>query len=590
MDNLIYQWQQPGYTEKKKTLLDKASKCRFCQKQGFSFWNETCGSYKLSDQENKLNEKMETIRAAERTASCEGDKKKIYPAAIPFYSIKEDIKRSTLFKVFQNMPKGSLLHVHSSAALSPEGFRDLLEQWGYWHPAQSSIKESHSQALYVLWNEPVPSKWQKGTLFYQWFLNEYTGNDSLELFASCVPLNQVIEDETFWQMLIFTNRVENSPCRWDELNAMFSRTSNLLEDIDFYREYHRRFFLECIDDKIDYVEMRSGLATLHSDTTNKLFRSVLSHPDYNWQKHFYFRELNAPNGVQDTKFMDILQEELKKVQKSEVGKNFNLRLILNARRDLNPKNPKEYTKLLDKLNSAILFHCGTNYQKYNDFVIGFDFVSEEDRGYSTEDYIKLIYHSTLQLFHDNPEAAEIWEKPFTDNNIKLSYPRLQLIDFYLHDGESTWSGNSNVIDACLASRYRIGHGFNLINHPAIANALTFGCDGSQAYFPILEICPISNQLLMYYPDLRCHPALALMRQGVQCIICNDDPQMFGNGGLSYDFWMAYIGFGIDLLDIKRLVFNAHFAKSGYKKTTADEEFKKQWDNFVNQALEILQRS
>lgn len=585
MNNLIYQKRQHEYMDERKQLLDKESKCRFCQKQGFLFWDKICGDYELSQQEKRLNEKMDEIRAAERTASYKDNK--TYPAAMPFYSIKEKIQSSPLFEVFRQMPKGALLHVHSSAALSSEGFRELLLEWEAQHPAQNNIKESPPQALYVLWNEPLPVHWTKGTLFYQWFLNSYKGKDLAELLASCVPLNQVIADSAFWDGLMFTSRINTESYRWTELNAMFSRTSGLLEDKDFYRKYHRRFFQECIDDKIDYVEMRSGLASLHRDTPNALFQSVLAHPDYDWKNHFYFEEMNAPDGIQDTQFMDILQEELEEVQKSREGKNFNLRLILNARRDLDPSKPKEYAKLMDKLNSAILYHCGTNYKKYHDFVIGFDFVSEEDQGYPTAAYSEFIYGTAAQINYEDPQETDNWKMRFEENQIALNRPRIEQIDFYLHDGESTWSSNSNVIDACIASRYRIGHGFNLINHPAVTDTLTFGCYGSQAYFPILEICPVSNQLLMYYPDLRCHPALALMRQGVQCVICSDDPQMFGNGGLSYDFWMAYMGFGIDLLDIKRLVFNAHFAKSNYQKTTADEVFKRQWDDFVDQALNIL---
>lgn len=582
MENLVYRKCQNEYAMEKKLLSEKAAKYRFCQKQGFPLWERICGNYELSENEKRLNECMERFRTAERAASCERDEKKTYPAAMPFYSAKEYIANSPLFKMFRKMPKGALLHVHSSAALSSEGLRALLGDWNIQYPAQRNIRESPEHALYVLWSDPVPEKWQKGTLFYQWFLDRYQEADLDQLFASCVPLGEVLEINAFWEMLAFTDHVEKNPSRWEELNAMFSRTSNLLEDKEFYRLYHKWFFRECIDDKIDYVEMRSGLASFHDDISNADFQPVLAHHSYDWRRHFYFQEMNALNGVQDTRFMDILQDELVKVQQSEEGRNFNLRLILNARRNLDPAKPAECVKLLDKLNSAILFHNGKNYKKYHDFVIGFDFVSEEDRGCSTEAYHELIYGSALQM--PDTESAEAWKSLFLDNQIGGNQPRIQLIDFFLHDGESTWSNNSNVVDACIASRYRIGHGFNLINHPVVAQTVSFGKDGCLSYFPMLELCPISNQLLMYYPDLRCHPALALMRQGIQCVICNDDPQMFGNGGLSYDFWMAYMGFGIDLLDIKRLVFNAYYARSGYTQKNMDAEFTAQWENFVSQAL------
>lgn len=584
MENMVYQQDLKRYTEKKNLLLDKSNKSRFCQRQFLPLWEGASGSFTLTEQEKQLNETMENLRKKERENACYGDNKKIYPAAQPFYAVKDHIISSPLYQIFRLMPKGALLHVHSSAALSPEGLIALFENWNIKFPSQRNITQSPMQSLYVLWNDPIPVKWQKGTLFYQWFLTQYTQEDKDVLLKSCVPLGEVLAEPAFRAMLTFTENVESCPYRWESLNAMFSRTANLFEDKEFYREYHKYFFLECLDDNIEYVEMRSGFASFYNTSApaNQIFQSVLAHPDYQWQSHFYFQELNAQNGIQNPDFLDILLTEIASIQKTTEGQNFNLRVILNARRDLNPEDTTQCTKLLDKLNSAILFHAGEQYKKYHDFVIGFDFVSEEDRGYSTSAYHSLIYGAAMQM--PLPKDSQYWIDLFQDNVICPSKPRIQLIDFYLHDGESTWSDNANVVDACIASHYRIGHGFNLIHHPYITESILFNKDSCGTYFPMLELCPISNQLLMYYPDLRCHPALSLMRQGIQCVICNDDPQMFGNGGLSYDFWMAYMEFGIDLLDIKRLVFNAYYAKSNYEKS--DFRILAQWEHFIEQALEI----
>lgn len=145
---------------------------------------------------------------------------------------------------------------------------------------------------------------------------------------------------------------------------------------------------------------------------------------------------------------------------------------------------------------------------------------------------------------------------------ELEYLRIQKLDFYLHDGESLWAENDNMIDACIISRHRIGHGFNLCKFPTLVEKFRHNTDekGEGPVEPFLEICPISNQMLRYYPDLRAHSAYELIKSGVQCVLGNDDPMILENPGLSYDFWEAYVGIGLDYYAIKGLVFNAYICE------------------------------
>src|SRR5262249_57761729 len=71
-----------------------------------------------------------------------------------------------------------------------------------------------------------------------------------------------------------------------------------------------------------------------------------------------------------------------------------------------------------------------------------------------------------------------------------------------------------------------------------------------------EVCPISNQMLRYVSDLRMHPADGYLRRGVPCVLSNDDPGIFGNDGLSYDFWVATLAWDLDLRALKQLALNS----------------------------------
>ncbi len=72
----------------------------------------------------------------------------------------------------------------------------------------------------------------------------------------------------------------------------------------------------------------------------------------------------------------------------------------------------------------------------------------------------------------------------------------------------------------------------------------------------LEVCPISDQMLGYAPDLRMHPANTFIHRGVQCVLANDIPQILGNSGLSYDFLSAFLSWNLDIWQIKQLIVNS----------------------------------
>lgn len=115
----------------------------------------------------------------------------------------------------------------------------------------------------------------------------------------------------------------------------------------------------------------------------------------------------------------------------------------------------------------------------------------------------------------------------------------------------------NIVDAKIASRYRMGHGFQMLAYPGAMLGYQFSTTGSMMEGPVLEVCPISNQMLRYFPDIRNHYALMLMKMGIPCVISNDDPQILGNPGLSYDFWEMYMASDGGLMMLKGLVFTAY---------------------------------
>lgn len=446
-----------------------------------------------------------------------------YPTTVPFavYKDEMDAEDDTLMEVFRRLPKGGLLHVHSAAALSVEELIRLLKEW-------------KGCPIYI-----AIAGADKGKMNYL--------TDDHQLSPGCEVM---LED--FWNImdaekklrkwLTVGEHTDKAEYIWDEFNKIFIRTSALFSDRDFYFEYHRRFFLECLRDRIDYVELRCGF------------------------QDFVSRENEVQQDVildQSPKFLDILQNAKEAAIKEylenreEGGWNppygrIGLGVILCARRDLDPDDPEHRLKLMRKMDTAIAWKMGS----YEKLIKGFDFVSEEDRGKTSYSYYKdIIYGEVFDGYAEgSPEEAVF--KPLKFQHKLIGVSRVEMIELMLHAGESLWMEQENIIDAKIASKSRVGHGFQMLEFPAVLMDYLYARNVDSPSGPVLEVCPISNQMLRYFPDIRNHYALILMKMGVPCVLANDDPQILGNPGLSYDFWETYMASDGGLMMVKGLVFTA----------------------------------
>lgn len=192
--------------------------------------------------------------------------------------------------------------------------------------------------------------------------------------------------------------------------------------------------------------------------------------------------------------------------------------------------------------------------QFADFIAGFDFVGYEEEGNQLVDYSEVL--------------LEVRGK----------------VKFFFHAGETNWYGYTdlNLIDAVLLNTSRIGHGFALPKHPIIMDL------ARNRKIPV-EVCPISNQVLMLNQDPRNHPAGFLIANGFPLVICNDDPSVWGATGLSYDWYVVFMAMtsrdaGIEKL--KQFALNSilYSAMNSTEKSKALEEWNKDWQIFIGELL------
>lgn len=191
-------------------------------------------------------------------------------------------------------------------------------------------------------------------------------------------------------------------------------------------------------------------------------------------------------------------------------------------------------------------------RKYPDFVVGFDLMGEEDNGYD------LIY-----FIDDFLEIAQEEEKLGID------------LPYYFHAGESDWCTDKNLYDAVLLNSRRIGHGFNLFMHPSL-------CEVLKEKDISLEICPISNQMLRYVGDLRCHPEINYLNCGIQATLNPDDPGIMDYDSMAYDYYEAFMAWGLDIKSLKQFALNSikYSALTEEEKKKALGIWQKRWHEFV----------
>ena len=456
----------------------------------------------------------------------------MYPPVSPFYKVREQIEADPLLKVFHNMPKGGNLHIHTSATYNAEKFVNML---------RTDSQINGKAVIYLGENTST-------FLPYQLFFIEdpsLVNNAKGFFYLNDVITKGKLSEQTLISMLTMSDdRIDKVDYIWDEFNNIFSRVSPIMKTRAVFKQYYTEALADLAEDNIDYVEIRFGPGVL-VDNNDMLIRDNVA------CENILIGAFPPEDNIES---IELFREAYYEVRKCNT--DFTVKLILSGSRKKIPGETEEEA-IKNAVDDMKKTQCWKNlikdeFESSNpvEFIIGYDLVSEEDRGYRTEAYAEAIY----------------------SNNIT--------VPFYFHDGESSWADNDNLYAAYLLSTKRVGHGINLFRFPAVMQNVV---ENDVA----LEVCPISNQLLRYTPDLRMHPIGEFLKRGVQCVICSDDPQIFNYSGLCYDFLEIYYALLIDLKSVKKLIKNSYI----YSGMTEDleipmkiREWQIKWDDFVAKSI------
>jgi adenosine deaminase CECR1 len=427
--------------------------------------------------------------------------KHIYNEYLPvtmFYDAKPYIDKTVTCNILKKLPKGGNLHIHSSSTWDAEEFIDFLNK-------------NYGENVYIQTKENADDY---GTL--QYWLNTTSIKDGYVKLSSYLSNHGI---QCVVDLITFNNEnMADTDDAWDTFNTIFSRVSGIIKVKPIYIEYYKHAFQTSCDDNVNYLEIRMGMGSLVESNDPE----------------------NA-NGCTPTETLEITRNlywDFCKAQHSD----FKCKLIISTSR-----NKSDITEVVNLMRQAEEWKKNYKDSDGQDFIVGFDFVSEEDVNFKTDYYAKAI----------------------CENDISL--------DFYFHDGESNWADDDNIMSAFALGTKRVGHGMNLFRFPDLMEKV-------KSSGVCLEVCPISNQLLKYTPDLRVHPIGEYMKRGVPVTICSDDPQIFGNKGLTYDFWEVFFGQQADLYMLKQAIVNS-YKYSALPDNSKDDyinRWRSRWNGMMNE--------
>ncbi|CAH0595109.1 unnamed protein product [Chrysodeixis includens] len=320
------------------------------------------GKQKLNDEETLANEILMKWKTDELNASYLNPQH--FNFSKHYFSYKKDIEKSKVYQIIRSMPKGSVLHVHSSLMLHPDILVKLTyEEYLYACYTNDNIKLQFSKAVP---ERPCGNKWALVS-----DLRNSSGDPDVfdaHLRDYFTLYRADGEDYDF----VDINTV------WERFNKVYYAIKSLIS----YRPVREKYWYETLkqfyNDNVMYIEIRTGLHSLYElDGTKHNKR--------------YLAELYK-NGTD--KFIE------------EHPDFIGVKLILTRHR------AQSIDHIVDAINTTRELKA-----EMPDLIAGFDLVGQEDLGRPLSDFIPILSEAKdeINLYLHAGETA--WLGTSTDENL-----------------------------------------------------------------------------------------------------------------------------------------------------------------------------
>ncbi|KAJ3712255.1 hypothetical protein C8R42DRAFT_687427 [Lentinula raphanica] len=521
-----------GYEASRKELImtDRAQRADY--KKG-----------ELSELEALADKTIRQVRRAEAASIWSLEYEGI-PHPFPgmeFLTGRRIIVQTKLFEILGKMPKGGLLHAHLDATVNVSFLLKAAMKYPAIHVRASTALDATNIGSVLPQLSALPEELRTS--------GDVALTDTNYLSGTWVPIAKARETfdpqlggpEGFdsWLTAAMTiNPTEayvthNTVTKiWQKFTSTFVVSAPLVRYQPIQKEYIREFILSSIADGISYVEPRINF-----------LRDAIPFVAEDGQRPLTHREV-----LKDfqTVVGDVKAELRAQGREDEL---IGAKIIYTTIRFITVEELEWY-----------LQDCIALKKEFPDLIAGFDLVGDENVLRPLTYYLE-----PLLKFREMQEQAGVSEIPFI-----------------FHAGETLGDGTEadmNLYDAILLGTKRIGHGFSLVKHPKLMEL----CKERGI---AIEVCPISNEILRLTSSMHMHPLPVLLNQGVSVALCSDDPSVFGNMGLTFDYFQV-----LAASEITGLIQLGEMAKDSIRFSSMDAEemtralaaWQRRWEVFLEYA-------
>ncbi|KAM9467350.1 adenosine deaminase 2-A isoform 2-T2 [Clarias gariepinus] len=282
------------------------------------------GSEELNTAERRLDSLLLKLKEQEM-------KDPHFPPAMHFFKAKPYIQKSPVFKILQKMPKGAILHIHSSALVSA----DWLVMNATYRP--------HCYTCFT-WTGRVQFKFSARQPLPSLGCSRWTLLKDLRATISDVP---AFDKSLMRNLTLFTEDPDVAyPTQdevWNQFEQIFGSISGLFRYAPVFKDYIYQGLLQLYNDNISYMELRAGMSQIYElDGTM-------------YDKAWFIETCKN------------VTEQFKLEHPDFIG----IRIIVSAQRSQN----------LSKIKNAVKDTIEMQ-KRYPEIIAGFDLVGHEDAGNS----------------------------------------------------------------------------------------------------------------------------------------------------------------------------------------------------------------
>jgi adenosine deaminase CECR1 len=445
--------------------------------------------------------------------------------AYPLEKTFKEIRKRSLYNHLKTLPKGGNLHMHEFQMLNRTKFLEIVQ----------TLPEY--KYLYICDKNVCD---QTRTKYFLRYYSTIPPNGWTLVKDSNWTIEQIVSKTTLTGILSELDiGPSDSGKRWQVANqyGVFSFYSDLVSNNNTRFAYMNAILEDSLEENVQLLELRRS----------------------NFGSLYYFDN----NGTKIPISASDELNQLKQIKDNFIESNplfIDFVFIIYTTRGLS----KELVK--KALGDAIKLQ-----DSYQDFIRGFDLVGEEDQGHT------LLFHSDSLRLAYNKSRLSNGTFGLYFHTVETNWPE-DMIESQYGDNVATLE---NIYDSLVLDTHRIGHGLGMIKHPKLY-------DWIKNKQIAIEVCPASNQILGYISDLRNHPAINYLRSDIPIVLAGDDPGSFGYNELTIDYYLAFISWGLNLADLKKISRNSieYSSIPNRIKGEAIKKWSQSWQEYISKTYSL----